>query len=117
VGVAGYRQAEQAGEKDLTRGGVDEVGATYHLAYPLGGVVHDHGELVGGGAVAAADDEVVDLFFAAAEQAVFKRHTHPFCPCSQGRRPSGGLAIGPLGSGELAAGARVAIGAGDAMRG
>jgi hypothetical protein len=59
-------QAEQVGEQELARGGVEEVGASHHLAYLLGGGVDRHGELIGGCAVVAADDEVVYLLLATA---------------------------------------------------
>ena len=67
VGITGRcGQAEQVGEQELARDEVGEVGAPHHLAYLLGGVVNRHGELIGGCAVVAADDEVVYLLLATA---------------------------------------------------
>ena len=55
MGERRLRETEGAGEQELARSGVGEVGAAHDLSDPLSGVVDDHGEVVGGGSIAAAD--------------------------------------------------------------
>ena len=85
VGVSGLWQAEQSCEQDLARRRVREVRTPNHLAYPLRGIIDHDGELVSRSAVVAAHDEVVHLFFEAAEQPVLESYsdvlrTHPQAP-------------------------------------
>ena len=57
---AGAVEPEQPGEEELARRRLQQVVAAHDLADALPGVVDDHGEVVGGRAVVAAHDEVVD---------------------------------------------------------
>jgi len=67
VSVTGHLEIEQPGEQDLTRRRVQEVHPSHHLAHVLGRIVYHDGELVGGGAVVAANDEVIHLPFVVPE--------------------------------------------------
>ena len=89
----------------------------HHLAYLLDGVVDHHGELIGGRAVVAADEEVVYLFLTTAEQAVLEGHACAVRPHPEGWRASDRLALGALGRGEPTTGARVAVSGGNPVRG
>ena len=73
VRVARRGQAEPRGDVQLARRRLDEVGAAHDLAHALRCVVDDHGEIVCGGAVVAAHDEVVDDVLVPSEQAVGER--------------------------------------------
>jgi len=59
VGVLGLGIAQKACEQQLARRGFEEIVPSDHLPDLLVGVVHDHREVVGVGAVPAAKDEVV----------------------------------------------------------
>ena len=67
-------EAEQVAEQRLAGGRGEQVVAADDLADALVGVVDDHREVVGEGAVAAAQDEVVDRVGALPVQAVGDRH-------------------------------------------
>jgi hypothetical protein len=84
------------GQQELARGGVHQVGAAHHLAYLLGSIINRHGELIGGCAVVAADDEVVYLLFVIAEQTVLESHMRVLRPYPEGGQPSGRLTLGAL---------------------
>ena len=88
VGVSGLRQAEQSCQQDLARGRVRKVSTPHHLAYPLRGIIDHNGELVGRSAVVAAHDEIVHLFFAAAEEPVLESHSGVLRTYPQRRRSS-----------------------------
>src|SRR5918998_4971315 len=116
VRVAGRGQAEQALEQCLARRRIEQVGAPHHLAYVLSGVVHDDGELVGGGAVVATHDEVVYLPFVSSEQEVLEGHAGVLRSHPEGWRTSRGLPLSSFPCHQLAAGSRVAVGGGDPVR-
>ena len=60
------RQPEQVAEEGLPGGRRQQVVAANDLPHSLIGVVDDHGEVVGEGAVAAPQDQIVDRFGALA---------------------------------------------------
>ena len=60
VRVDGRGEPEPPAEEELARRRVEQVVAAHDLADALPGVVDDHREVVGGRAVVAAHDEVVD---------------------------------------------------------
>ena len=91
----------------LARGGVQQVRAAHDLAYALGCVVDDHGEIVCGGAIVAAHDEIVDDVAARAEQPVGERDDRAGGAQAQRGRAAGALAFRALRGGQLAAGSGV----------
>ena len=62
VVVAGRRQAEQALQQSVDRGGVEQVFAPDHIGDGLCGVVDHHGKMVGGAEIAPGEDDIADLF-------------------------------------------------------
>src|SRR5215210_2803788 len=103
-------------EQDLTRRRVQEVSPPHHLAHALGGVVHYDGPLVGGGAVVAAHDEVVNLPLQRSKQPILEGYAVVLRSHPQGWRAARDLALGPLGCRKLAAGSGVTVGGGDPVR-
>jgi hypothetical protein len=61
-------QGESAGEQDLAGGGLEQVGAADDFGNAHGGVIHDHGELVGRHVVATPDEKVAKV--AASDEAL-----------------------------------------------
>ena len=116
VGVSGFRKAEQPRQQNLARRRVREVRAPDHLAYSLRRIIDHHGELVGGRAIVAAHDEIVYRFLETSEQAVLEGYPGVIRAHSQGRRTSGGLAFRALGRCQVAAGSRISVAGGDAVR-
>ena len=68
------RQAEEIAEQRLAGGRWEQVVAADDLPNPLLGIVDDDGQVVGEGAVTAAQDEVVDHVGSLAAQPVGHRH-------------------------------------------
>ena len=60
VDVLGRRKAEELLEQHLARRRRQQVVATHHLCHPLGGIVDDYRQVVGGHAVATLQHDVVD---------------------------------------------------------
>ena len=91
-------EAEQIAEQRLRRGGRQQVVAADDLLDALIGVVDDDREVVGEGAVAAAEDDVVDGIGALAVQTVGDRRPRRPRPGGAGRtphrRPPGGRTRG-----------------------
>ena len=108
VAVARLVQAQQPRDQQLARRGVQQVVAAHHLADRLVGVVDDHRQVVGVRAVPAAQRDVVDGRLHLAVHQVGERHGLGARVQAQRRRPvRGALLLGPLGGGQLAAGAGV----------
>ena len=86
----GRGQPEQVGEVGLPGRGGQEVVAAHHLLDALVGVVHHHGEVVGGHAVVAAQHEVVDHRGDLAVEPVDDRHhlARPPAAAAPAGRPS-----------------------------
>ena len=61
VGILRRLPAQRLHDVDLTRRVVEVVVAANHVRDPHVVIVHDHGQVVGGGTVAAGDDEIVEL--------------------------------------------------------
>src|SRR5690606_21719751 len=55
------RETQQAVKPDLSRRRQQEVRAAHDMRDALGGIIHDHGELVGEWPVGTADDEIADI--------------------------------------------------------
>ncbi|MNO65356.1 hypothetical protein D3C76_561100 [compost metagenome] len=61
VGKLRHGRVQGLVDVDLARGVVDVVFATHHVGDLHVPVIDHHAEVVGGGAVGAADDEIVEL--------------------------------------------------------
>ncbi len=107
VRVPGRGEPEQPGEQDLPGRRVGQVGTAHDLTHALEGVVDHHGQVVGRRAVAAAHHEVVDDAGLVTQQPVGEVDPLAAGAQAQRRRAPGGLALGALRRGQLAAGARV----------
>src|SRR4051812_8616365 len=57
----GRGEREGAVEQELAGGGADEVGSANNFGDMHGGVIDDHGELVGGNIVSSPDEEVAEI--------------------------------------------------------
>jgi hypothetical protein len=62
VAVGGGRPAERLEEEELPGGGEEQVLAAHHLGDLLGEIVDRAGQFVGGGIVAAPDEEIAEVF-------------------------------------------------------
>ena len=69
VGVDGLAIAERALERDVARRVVQVLLAAQHVRHAHQLVVDDHGEVIGGEAVALADHEVVEVLLAELDRA------------------------------------------------
>src|SRR5690606_35774866 len=89
---------QQAVKPDLSRRRQQQVRAAHDMRDALGGIIHDHGELVGEWPVGTADDEIADIAreiladmalqaILEAEQTVF-RDTHAQGASALSRRQS-----------------------------
>ena len=59
--VGRRRKAEGADEEQLARGGLEQVGSANDFGDLHGGIIDDHGKLIGGDIVATPDDEVAEV--------------------------------------------------------
>ena len=77
VGVGGRLEAQRRGQPALARGRPEQVGAADDLVDALLGVVDDHRQVVGHGAVVAPDHEVVDDALDVPRDPVREAHDRP----------------------------------------
>ena len=103
------RQPEQVGDERLAGGRREQVVAADDHPDPLGGVVDDDREVVGEGAVATAQDEVVDDVGALAVEAVHEPDLGALGPQADRERLPGVGAPAGLRGADLAARPRVGV--------